>query len=46
MLEKSEGAIKNGQSRDVGNIVLIRRRQTRYGNILSSTKQNVQVKIS
>ena len=41
MLEKSEGAIKNGQSRDV-----VRRRQTRYGNILSSIKQNVQVKIS
>jgi hypothetical protein len=43
MLEKSEGAIKNGQSRDV---VRRRRRQTRYGNILSSIKQNVQVKIS
>jgi len=28
MLEKTEGAIKNGQSRDTGNIGYTRRRQT------------------
>jgi len=29
MLENTEGAIKNGQSRETGNIVYIRRKQTK-----------------
>ena len=40
MLENTEGAIKNGQSRETGNIVYTRRRQTKQINVREYRRSN------